>query len=263
MGRVTPDNGAKVVPEASEPPTKRQKIELGEPRHPTADSPGWGSQRTSIRPQLHTAGPRNASPSSERGLRRSRRRLQAFATKRASALNLRNYPSDPHPVGMAIWVIQKIEQARRLDAGSLSGDESSRDASKPSSPGTVPVVWSEPALGPQQGCVSNPAGATTPKSSSLVEVHPLWDQGSSHQHEESNTRLQAQRDRKTKQRSENWAKSRYLSTSTMTNRLTEELSFRQRKRCRSSRETGSEEEVWGGGTIRSRKAGVHAHTDQG
>ena len=98
-------------------------------------------------------------------------------TKRASALNLHNYPADHHPVGVAIWVIQKIDSARRERTGSASSRESS------------PAAFSRPS----------PRAGIFQASGQASEI----DEG-----ENPGDRRQAQRERKIKQRLENWAKSK-------------------------------------------------------
>lgn len=111
------------------------------------------------------------------GSRPSRTSSGNAYTKRASALNLHNYPADHHPVGIAIWVIQKIDSARRERNGSTSSRESTPGAFLPSSL----------SAGFFQG------------SGQGSEV----DEG-----DDPTDRRQAQRDRKIKQRLENWAKSK-------------------------------------------------------
>jgi hypothetical protein len=102
-------------------------------------------------------------------------------TKRASALNLHNYPTDHHPAGIAIWVIQKIDSARRERTDSTS----SRD--------TSPEAFSAPSS--STAFIQAPGQASDP------------DDG-----EDPVDRRQAQRERKIKQRLENWAKSKCFKT---------------------------------------------------
>ena len=122
--------------------------------------------------------------------------------RRSTSLNLKNYPSNHHPVGVAIWILQKVEQARReLDAQQPS--HSSTHAS------TAPVQHS--AINP----VFEPARSNQWPGSSIpsyVNVPPAQ--------EAEAERLQAQRNRKTKQRQENWAKSNDLALDIMPIQLT-------------------------------------------
>jgi hypothetical protein len=106
--------------------------------------------------------------------------------RRATSLNLRNYPSNHHPIGIGIWILQKVEQARkelenqRLEANSSN---SPRDESH-----TEPIT-----AGSLSGNMVSPY-------SDQVNLPPGQEQEAE--------RLQAQRNRKTKQRQENWAKSK-------------------------------------------------------
>lgn len=127
--------------------------------------------------QRDTARPKRAMEVSSSGARAPRTLTSNAYTKRASALNLHNYPADHHPVGIAIWVIQKIDSARR----EINGSTSSRE----SSPGAFAAS-------------SSPAGILQ-ASGHASEV----DEG-----DDAEDRRQAQRERKIKQRLENWAKSK-------------------------------------------------------
>lgn len=109
----------------------------------------------------------------------------ASSTKpRHTTLNLKNYPSNHHPVGIAIWILQKVEQARReLEGQQNSSNPLSQPSANDSPPGSATSLqWQSSPL------------------SSYVNVQPSQEQEAD--------RLQAQRNRKTKQRQENWAKSK-------------------------------------------------------
>jgi hypothetical protein len=118
-------------------------------------------------------------------------------TKRASGLNLRNHPSDPHPIGIAIWVLQKIDQARRSEEAISNGSPAAANSDNPSQ------TWS--AIAPKANVNSS---SSIPSPPLLNGARPVWIQESQNEPEEGSSRLQAQRERKTKQRQENWAKSR-------------------------------------------------------
>ena len=125
-------------------------------------------------------------------------------TKRASSLNLHNHPVISHPVGIAIWLLQKIDQARKSNS---SDDERSPSASVPTSPGGVRTSTE---MGVSGARIERSDSGTTFsfKPSSLTGAQPLWGQSNVNEHEDDTARRQAQRHRKTKQRSENWAKSK-------------------------------------------------------
>jgi hypothetical protein len=128
-------------------------------------------------------------------------------TKRASSLNLHNHPVIPHPVGIAIWLLQKIDQARKSNS---SDDERSPSNSLPTSPsGVRPSI--EPGIYGARVERSEPSSTFTIKPQSLTGAQPLWGQPHVSEHEDDTARRQAQRHRKTKQRSENWAKSKLSS----------------------------------------------------
>ena len=124
-------------------------------------------------------------------------------TKRASSLNLHNHPAISHPVGIAIWLLQKIDQARKTNS---SDDEQSPSTSMPPSPGSVKTSTEVGIYGAR---IDRPDSGTSFsfKPSSLTGAQPLWGQSSINEHEDDTARRRAQRDRKTKQRIENWAKS--------------------------------------------------------
>ena len=137
----------------------------------------------------------------------TRRRTWTLSrTKRASSLNLNNHPNNSHPVGIAIWIVQKIDQARKAKT---IEDITPRATSPPRSPGAGLEPWQQfdPAfledkrgLGSQEG--------TSPNTSALIGQQPIWGNTISVNHEDSSDRRQAQRNRKKKQREENWAKNK-------------------------------------------------------
>lgn len=165
------------------PQSKRRKLNPGSDTETAAGARLGGSRTPSRRTSQHSASRQRDAGKSKRaedvgvGATRAPRTSSGNAyTKRASALNLHNYPADHHPVGIAIWVIQKIDSARRERSGSTS----SRD----SSPG---------------------AFLASPSSTGILQASNLnaeFDDGI-----EPSDRRQAQRERKIKQRLENWAKS--------------------------------------------------------
>ena len=124
------------------------------------------------------AKPKRATDGGSGGSRIPRTSSGNAYTKRASALNLHNYPADHHPVGIAIWVIQKIDSARRERSGSTSSMASSPDAFQASSSSAGFFQASGPASELDEG-------------------------------DDPGDRRQAQRERKIKQRLENWAKSKW------------------------------------------------------
>ena len=130
-------------------------------------------------------------------------------TKRASSLNLHNHPIISHPVGIAIWLLQKIDQARKSNS---SDDDRSPSSSMPPSPGSI---HPSTELGASGSRLDRPDSATafSFKQLSFTGAQPLWGQSSVNEHEDDTARRRAQRDRKTKQRIENWAKSEPSPTS--------------------------------------------------
>lgn len=172
------------VMDASAPQAKRRKLnpasdtetatEVGSSEYRAANA--RASQHHGNR-QLPAARSKRFNDGGVVSIRATRASLGNSYTKRASALNLHNYPTDHHPVGIAIWVIQKIDSARR----ERSGSSSSRD----SSPGSFPAV-----------------------SSSTGTFQISGHASEFEEDEDSVDRRQAQRERKIKQRLENWAKSR-------------------------------------------------------
>ena len=131
--------------------------------------------------QRDSARPKRAPDIGNSGIRAPRASSGTAYTKRASALNLHNYPADHHPVGLAIWVIQKIDSARRERSGSTLSRESS------------PAAFSRP---------SSRTGIFQASSQASGHVSDA-DDG-----DDPVGRRQAQRERKIKQRLENWAKSK-------------------------------------------------------
>jgi hypothetical protein len=110
--------------------------------------------------------------------------------RRATSLNLKNYPSNHHPVAIGVWILQKVEQARK----ELENQRFESDSSEP------------PRIGLQGEhlTVDLPPGYTVSphcQPSSVENGTVPFGQ------ELEAERLQAQRNRKTKQRQENWAKS--------------------------------------------------------
>lgn len=113
--------------------------------------------------------------------------------RRATSLNLKNYPSNHHPVGIGVWILQKVEQARK----ELENQRFESESSEPPKVGLqgehLPV---DHLLGYTTSPHSQPGSVDNP-------TVPLGQ-------EQEAERLQAQRNRKTKQRQENWAKSESL-----------------------------------------------------
>ena len=142
------------------------------------------------------------------------------STKRASALNLHNYPSDHHPIGIAIWLLQKIDQARRSRSRSASSSSSGSESKTFAKP-VPPLQPLKPAPQFQSGWNSTAAADPT-QANALIDpsqahpslvgagtYHPVYAHLDGGHQEEDNGRLQSQRNRKSKQRSENWAKSTF------------------------------------------------------
>ena len=165
------------------PHSKRRKLNPGSDTEMAVDTrsgryrtaSGKASQHSNSRPREVTK-PKRPLDGGSSSTRAARVSTGSAYTKRASALNLHNYPADHHPVGIAIWVIQKIESARRERSGSTSSRESS--------PGAFPAASSSMGFFQASGQASE------------------LDEG-----DEPGDRRQAQRERKIKQRLENWAKS--------------------------------------------------------
>jgi hypothetical protein len=168
---------------SSVPHSKRRKLNPGSDTEMAMDTrsgryrttSGKASQQSNSR-QRDVTKPKKALDGGSSSTRAARASTGSAYTKRASALNLHNYPADHHPVGIAIWVIQKIESARRERSGSTSSRESSPEA--------FPVASSSVGFFQVSGQTSE------------------LDEG-----DEPGDRRQAQRERKIKQRLENWAKS--------------------------------------------------------
>jgi hypothetical protein len=163
--------------------SKRRKLNPGSDTETATDAKSGKSHTTTRMSQYSTSRqrdavrPKRATDAGVSGSRVPRTSSGTAYTKRASALNLHNYPADHHPVGIAIWVIQKIDSARRETSGSMSSGESS--------PEGLPASSSSIGLFQASGQAS--------------EV----DEG-----DDPSDRRQAQRERKIKQRLENWAKSK-------------------------------------------------------
>jgi hypothetical protein len=169
---------------AAAPHAKRRKLNPGSDTETGPDARSRRYRTSSARVSQHgstkqrdLARPKKATDGGVGAMRAPRTSSGNAYTKRASALNLHNYPTDHHPVGIAIWVIQKIDSARRERSGSTSSRESSPEAF--------------PAPSPSTGFFRVSAQAS--------EV----DDG-----DDPVDRRQAQRERKIKQRLENWAKSK-------------------------------------------------------
>jgi hypothetical protein len=168
----------------SAPHSKRRKLNPASDTETAMDArPGRyrtqgakASQHASSR-QRDSARPKRATDVGASGTRAPRASTGNAYTKRASALNLHNYPADHHPVGIAIWVIQKVDSARRERTGSASSRESS------------PPAFHRPS---SRAGIFQASG----QASEIDEADDPVD------------RRQAQRERKIKQRLENWAKSK-------------------------------------------------------
>lgn len=126
-------------------------------------------------------------------------------TKRASSTNLHNHPTITHPVGIAIWLLQKIDQAHTSTDG-----ERSEPTSTAASPGAGFSNWEASTPGPRVG-TNDPSLPFSGKPPTLTGAQPVWGQvNSPHDAEDDLARREAQRQRKTKQRTENWAKSKFI-----------------------------------------------------
>lgn len=135
----------------------------------------------------------------------TRKLLNSFKSKRPSSVNLHNHPTDPHPVGLAIWLLQRIDQARKQAS---ADEERSQSPSVASSPKTPPSYWQLT----QPNCPPNGLGPTSGPYSAAKTLDggpPFWGHVPQNTSEDVSIRLQAQRERKTKQRAENWAKSKF------------------------------------------------------
>ena len=192
-----------------EKPAKRLKLSQEtsmESKDPVAAPIGSYTTTTSVdmNPNLLESSAPLSTKESGEGKRRT---WTLPKTKRASSLNLHNHPVIPHPVGIAIWLLQKIDQARKSNS---SDDERSPSTSLPTSPSGVRPS-TEPGIFGARVERSEPSSAFTIKPQSLTGAQPLWGQSHVSEHEDDTARRQAQRHRKTKQRSENWAKSKLSS----------------------------------------------------
>lgn len=159
---------------------KRRKVEQAE-RPPS-------SRELAPRPTSLMVKPASTTPSQVKTTNQSNNR-------RASSLNLKNYPSNHHPVGISIWILQKVEQARRELEAQRSASYSS-DLPRNTSP--VQTLASNPPSG-----YAESQHWQGPSFTNYVNLPPAQEQEAG--------RLQAQRNRKTKQRQENWAKSESLT----------------------------------------------------
>lgn len=177
---------------SKEPRRKRRK--LSPDREERARPP------VSIRPAPVTApawtlGASPQPPSTFRG-----KPKPILTSKRSSAVNLKNRPTHPHPAGIAIWILQKIEQTRRDRQDFPQGPAASFQTQWSGMPPQSAYPTNSPYRPPDSDRIppSLPTQRTTPYNLQQVaeEVEEM--------------RLQSQRDRKTKQRSENWVKSKSL-----------------------------------------------------
>jgi hypothetical protein len=194
-------------PQDLEKPAKRLKLSQEtstESKDPAAPLNGSYTSTTTLvdmNPNL----PESSTPLSAKESSEAKRRTWTLPkTKRASSLNLHNHPVIPHPVGIAIWLLQKIDQARKSNS---SDDERSPSTSLPTSPNGVRPSTESGIYGAHVER-SETSPAFTIKPQSLTGAQPLWGQPHVSEHEDDTARRQAQRHRKTKQRSENWAKSK-------------------------------------------------------
>ncbi len=169
---------------ASAPLSKRRKLNPGSDTENAMDARMGRFRTVSAKSSQYpsnrlrdTARPKRAMEVGNSGTKAPRTSTSSAYTKRASALNLHNYPVDHHPVGIAIWVIQKIDSARR--------ERNESTSSRESSPGAFAASSSSAGIFQASGQAS--------------EVDEGDDPGD---------RRQAQRERKIKQRLENWAKSK-------------------------------------------------------
>ncbi len=143
----------------------------------------------------------NSLPTQDKEPQENKRRTWTLPkTKRASSLNLHNHPGIHHPVAIAIWVLQKIDQARSSTDG-----ERSEPTSSAASPSASYSNWE--INGPRVGMVDT-STTFTGKPASLTGAAPVWGLPTPTEHEDDTVRREAQRQRKTKQRTENWAKSK-------------------------------------------------------
>ena len=200
-------NGEATRPEEIEleQPAKRLKLSEEPPTEPTKGvaTPTGGHTTASAESKQNLRD--GSDPLSAKDAGEVRRRTWTLSrTKRASSLNLHNHPVISHPVGIAIWLLQKIDQARKSNA---SDDERSPSTSLPASPGGIRPSTEMPMSGARLDR-SDSATSFSLKPSSLTGAQPLWGQSHVNEHEDDTARRQAQRHRKTKQRSENWAKSK-------------------------------------------------------
>ena len=180
----TVDNKHRASSDPQESHRKRQKVRDDRVKPPIAILPA---------PSMMASYP-YPNPNEPFPAIRSRPRTVLNA-KRSSALNLKNYPSHHHPTGIGIWILQKVEQMNR--------------DRRENSPTTAPVFGSQP---PNHSVV-------TASSYPLAALHRLPNvparstpyNADQVKEEVEEARLQSQRDRKSKQRQENWVKSEFQS----------------------------------------------------
>lgn len=179
------NEGGNGVPRASSLPSKRvlNDEDQGHPsKRPRVEERLLGSRELAPRPpNLET---QNTPPPPAA--------TKSTGTKRSLTLNLKNHPSNHHPVGIAVWILQKVEQARR-----------ELDAQRSASYNNDTPANTSPARPLADSAVSGLADSDQWPGASLSSY---LNAPSSFEQEAE--RLQAQRNRKTKQRQENWAKSK-------------------------------------------------------
>ena len=125
------------------------------------------------------------TPQSADSMRSRQQNRPVLFNRRTNTSNLKNYPSHHHPTGVAIWILQKVEQVNR--------------DRRENAPTTASV------FGPQS---ANTIGMAAPHPLSLpVPARTTPYDLDQVREDVEEARLQAQRDRKNKQRTENWVKS--------------------------------------------------------
>lgn len=203
--RTPNDEASRVGALESEQPAKRLKTGQETSIEPTKAVATSISTPATTSPEAKPNPRVSSTPLSLKELGDGKRRTWTLQkTKRASSLNLHNHPVISHPVGIAIWLLQKIDQARKSTS---SDDERSPSTSMPTSPGGVRPSTEIGTFGARVDR-SDSATAFSTKAPTLTGAQPLWGQSNVNEHEDDTARRQAQRHRKTKQRSENWAKSK-------------------------------------------------------
>ena len=137
-------------------------------------------------PLLTPAWAQTIPPTSQSADSMMSRPRPVLMNRRTNTLNLKNYPSHHHPAGVAIWILQKVEQVNR-----------ERRENAPTSASVFTSQGANALEAAPQHSISLPVPArTTPYDMDQVRE------------DVEEARLQAQRDRKNKQRTENWVKSK-------------------------------------------------------